>query len=100
MRESLMCPSRGADHLYDGGDPTDMQDAVLALLEAENLPSKINDQIMVLIQQGEALIHGPIPEGVYWSREHGNFYDAANNEGQGVLFYEAWRDRKDEFPQK
>lgn len=56
MRNSLMCPSRGADRLWSGGDPTELQDAVLVLLEAAGLPTSINDQIVVLIEQGERLI--------------------------------------------
>lgn len=41
-----------------------------------------------------------IPAGVYWSREAGNFYSEATNLGMGLAFYDAWEDRKDEFPEK
>ncbi len=52
MRESLMCPSYGAK-MFEGGDPTDLQDSILALLEAADIPSTINDQIMILVERGE-----------------------------------------------
>src|SRR3989304_5934880 len=41
-----------------------------------------------------------IPKGVYWSREAGNFYREATNRGMGLEFYDAWQERKDEFPAK
>jgi hypothetical protein len=41
MRESLMCPSYGAK-MFEGGDPTALQDSILALLEAADIPSTIN----------------------------------------------------------
>jgi len=41
-----------------------------------------------------------IPAGVYWSREAGNFYDEATNLGMGLAFYDAWQERKGEFPEK
>jgi hypothetical protein len=45
-----------------------------------------------------------IPEDVYWSTEHANFYSvpASPNEGgkgQGNEFYRYWRSRVAEFPQ-
>lgn len=49
---------------------------------------------------GLAALNGGVPPGIYWSREAGNFYNASNNRGMGVMFYEAWQDRKDEFPEK
>lgn len=42
----------------------------------------------------------PVPKGVYWSSEAGNFYDDTTNAGKGLAFYEAWQHRKDEFPAK
>lgn len=41
-----------------------------------------------------------VPDGVYWSREAGNFYDATTNKGMGTAFYERWYERKDEFPER
>lgn len=40
----------------------------------------------------------PIPSGIYWSPEAGNFYSTASHKGQGVDFYRQWADRRDEFP--
>lgn len=42
----------------------------------------------------------PIPYGVYWSREAGNFYQDETNRGMGLAFYNRWQRRKDEFPEK
>lgn len=39
----------------------------------------------------------PIPEGVHYSAEHDNFYDAAGH-GLGEGFYLRWRDMKALFP--
>lgn len=41
-----------------------------------------------------------IPSGIYWSREGGNFYDAETNKGMGIQFYDRWKDRKSEFPDR
>lgn len=41
-----------------------------------------------------------VPADVYFGVEGGNFYDAITNIGMGVPFWNEWRDRKDEFPQK
>lgn len=39
-----------------------------------------------------------IPEGIYFSREHGNFYGSVYHGGQGVEFYNKWFGRREEFP--
>lgn len=36
-----------------GGDPSDLQEAVLSLLERAGIPTHINDQISKLIEEGE-----------------------------------------------
>ncbi len=39
----------------------------------------------------------PIPAAVYWSPEHGNFYNIHTHAGMGRGFYNAWRHRANEF---
>lgn len=39
----------------------------------------------------------PIPPGIMWRGEHGNFYNA-QNKGQGEAFLVKWFDRRQEFP--
>jgi len=51
------CPSYGADRLFDGGDPTALQEAVGILLEEADIPTSINDAIDALIGLGEALVY-------------------------------------------
>ncbi len=41
----------------------------------------------------------PIPQGVYYSDEHDNFYDAATHNGKGEPFFQMWHTRWKEFPQ-
>lgn len=41
---------------------------------------------------------GEVPEGVYYSFEHDNFYKQGSAEGMSQLFYERWRDHKFDFP--
>lgn len=40
----------------------------------------------------------PVPAGVYYKPEEGNFY-GANRAGMGLNFYNQWKARRDEFPQ-
>lgn len=40
----------------------------------------------------------PIPAYVYFSREHGNFYDAHTLSGKSESFYHRWVHRRYEFP--
>lgn len=40
-----------------------------------------------------------IPEGVYYSAQHDNFYSTVDLRGMGTPFYHKWKDRADEFPQ-
>lgn len=53
----VRCSSHGADHLFDGGDPTALQEAVGILLENADIPTPINDAISELIWLGESLVH-------------------------------------------
>lgn len=39
-----------------------------------------------------------IPSGIYYSREHDNFYAEISKKGQGNDFYRKWIDRCSEFP--
>lgn len=39
-----------------------------------------------------------LPNGVYFSIEHSNFYDAYSGRGLGTEFYEKWRERRSLFP--
>lgn len=41
----------------------------------------------------------PIPPGVYYSKEHGNFYNYGAAITMGAEFYHEWKDRWEEFPQ-
>lgn len=43
---------------------------------------------------------GAVPHGVYWCPESSNFYSLMTSSGMGVPFYDAWKDRKGEFPGK
>ncbi len=50
-------------------------------------------------------VHGipdpePVPPGVYYGIDGGNFYDLVTNKGMGNDFYAKWRDRTAEFPTK
>lgn len=56
MRESLMCPSLGVPDLDDG--VTQLQDDVLALLEAADLPTAVNDRIIAIIAEAERSMAG------------------------------------------
>lgn len=40
----------------------------------------------------------PIPLGIYWGAEGGNFYSVEGNHGQGMAFFTKWFDRRAEFP--
>lgn len=53
-QSSLGCPSHGADHLWDGGDPTVLQEAVLALLEDAGVPTERCDRIMIELDEFHA----------------------------------------------
>lgn len=109
MRKHLMCPSRGNPYIGGTDVPSDLQEAVLNLLEAAGIAEDINDQIMDMIEFGEERIAGAavdaamaveVPAGVYWSREAANFYDAKTNAGMGLAFYERWEPYADAFPSK
>jgi hypothetical protein len=39
-----------------------------------------------------------VPTGVYYSREHGNFYSIADHHGMGMAFWTTWRARWEDFP--
>jgi hypothetical protein len=39
-----------------------------------------------------------VPPGVYYSREHGNFYSIADHHGMGMAFWTTWRNRCEDFP--
>lgn len=39
-----------------------------------------------------------VPAGIYYSAEHQNFYDAETNKGQGLEFWNAWRQYAKWFP--
>jgi hypothetical protein len=50
MRESMTCPSRGWDQLNKGGrDPTELEDAVLGLLEDAGVDTARCDRIIAEI---------------------------------------------------
>ena len=53
----VRCPSHGADRVFDGGDPTALQEAVGLLLDAADIPTPICDAVSVLVDLGEALVH-------------------------------------------
>lgn len=40
-----------------------------------------------------------IPKGVYYIKEHDNFYDFSNNKGLGQQFWNLWKSRAHQFPQ-
>lgn len=40
----------------------------------------------------------PLPEDVYWSPEHGNFYARKGSKGMGRAFYDQWKTRHADFP--
>lgn len=52
MRASLMCPSRGNPRDADDG-VTNLQEAVLGLLEEAGIPTETNDRIIELIAAAE-----------------------------------------------
>lgn len=43
---------------------------------------------------------GPVPAGVYYGVEEGNFYDILSRKGMGNDFHKAWWPRRDEFVSK
>lgn len=47
------CPSACANSLFDGPEPSALEDQILGLLETAGIPSEINDKIMKLIEEGE-----------------------------------------------
>jgi len=49
-------------------------------------------------QRREEIAREAIPAGIYFNREHDNFYDAKTNAGMGEAFYFSWVDRWCEFP--
>ena len=53
---------------------------------------------MVDETQQEPTSERAIPSGVYYHAESGNFYDARNNEGLGITFWNTWYSRRAEFP--
>lgn len=42
----------------------------------------------------------PIPEGITYNEEHDNFYQDVSRNGMGTAFYEKWKHRRSEFPQR
>ena len=48
----------------------------------------------------QALTDAEIPVGVCWSEQGCNFYRADTGAGMGNAFYDEWRDRCDEFPDR
>lgn len=41
-----------------------------------------------------------IPDGVYFKSNHDNFYFEETQDGMGEAFYQTWRERRAEFPQR
>jgi hypothetical protein len=58
----------------------------------------MNSQKTVVEDFGTTLCSTAIPEGIYYSLEHANFYRVRDYCGMGMAFYEQWRSRCDEFP--
>lgn len=48
--------------------------------------------------QRPATLNPPIPPGVYYSNIGGDFYDAEDDASMGLIFYQQWHSRRDEFP--
>jgi hypothetical protein len=42
----------------------------------------------------------PVPEDVYYNAEDGNFYSELTGSGMGGAFWQTWRRRRDDFPQR
>lgn len=72
--------------------------ALLATMLAENHRSFIGSSQQSTGSEVRRFGVESIPPWVYWSAEHGNFYDQGTSNGMGVEFINAWRHRKDEFP--
>lgn len=57
----VRCPSADAHKLFEGQEPSELEEDILALLEAAGIPSKISDQIMMLVAKGEAILYHSHP---------------------------------------
>ena len=53
----IRCPSYDAHKLFEGPEPSALEEEILTLLEAAGIPSDINDKIMKLVAEGEALAY-------------------------------------------
>lgn len=51
----IRCPSADAHKLFEGPEPSELEDEILGLLEAAGIPSDINDKIMKLVSEGEEI---------------------------------------------
>jgi len=43
-------------------------------------------------------INEPVPQSIYYSKQHDNFYERFNKLGMGQEFYNKWIARRMEFP--
>ncbi len=55
------CPSYAAHKLFEGPEPSELEENILMLLEAAGIPSAINDKIMKLVAEGEAILYQSNP---------------------------------------
>ena len=51
----VRCPSYDAHKLFEGQEPSALEEDILELLEAGGIPSDINDKIMKLVAEGEEI---------------------------------------------
>lgn len=57
----VRCPSADAHKLFEGPEPSELEENILMLLEAAGIPSAINDKIMKLVAKGEAILYQSHP---------------------------------------
>jgi hypothetical protein len=72
--------------------------AILAVKYIDVRDKLIRHGIVGAVERAMTSQKEPIPQGVYYNPESDCFYSAADSKGQGVDFYERWRNRADEFP--
>lgn len=64
------------------------------------LQAPVREVLEVIGAIANAPVMEPIPVGISFSEQHCNFYRADTGQGMGNEFYDKWRDRADEFPDR
>lgn len=84
----------------DGGPDVQTKHAIVRIVPSTPELERV-DHVAVPPMTSAVMAHegeGPIPELVYWSGEHSNFYGQVSRRGQGQAFMDTWYPRRAEFP--